>query len=57
MGVAALAATLQDPRCQVSTLSLAQNGFGLRGGEHLALVLAGGEHVDAWGKVHQALQQ
>lgn len=52
MGIAALAASLRDSRCQVSTLSLAQNGFGRRGGEHLALVLVGGEHVDAWGKVY-----
>ena len=52
MGIAALAASLQDPRCQVETLRLAQNGFGLRGGEHLGMMLSGGERKDAWGKVH-----
>ncbi|CAM9887152.1 unnamed protein product, partial [Laminaria digitata] len=50
-GVAALAASLQHPRCRVARLCLSQNGIGRRGGEHLGRMLAGGEGAGQWGQV------
>ncbi|CAM9792086.1 unnamed protein product, partial [Ectocarpus sp. 8 AP-2014] len=53
-GIAALAASLGDPRCRLSWLSLSQNGIGRRGGERLGKMLAGGSEDDGgaqWGQV------
>ncbi|CAM9474289.1 unnamed protein product, partial [Ectocarpus fasciculatus] len=53
-GIAALAASLGDPRCRLSWLSLSQNGIGRRGGEHLGKMLAGGGEGGGgaqWGQV------
>ncbi|CAN0192804.1 unnamed protein product, partial [Ectocarpus sp. 12 AP-2014] len=53
-GIAALAASLGDPRCRLSWLSLSQNGIGRRGGEHLGKMLAGGGEDEGgaqWGQV------
>ncbi len=55
-GVAAIAASLGDPRCRVRRLSLSQNGFGRRGGEHLGRMLtggAGGGEGGQWGQVRK----
>lgn len=52
-GVAALAASLADPTSGVTSLCLAQNGIGRRGGEHLAKMLSGGARDGdvEWGHV------
>lgn len=51
MGIAALVASLEDPRCRVASLRLSQNGIGHRGGDHLGHMLTGGRRGDEWGKV------
>lgn len=52
-GAAALAAALGNPRCRVVHLSLAQNGIGRRGAEHLGEMLRGGAGGGERGQVRE----